>query len=194
MRSPEKRSHSPAQELNLSSPEWLPTPVFLPREFQGQRNLAGCSSHSCKESDTTEWACMHEDTKTTTFLDKWFWDPNQGFRDITLFEVQEYYYSFPHFITYLDYQIWCNNIILLLVAFNNELTWQKTQRILKFWDLNMDYIHKPFVRKKPKISQTTKVIWKIFAFLLDWCEIPIQKSTQIWRVQLPLGNLAETHQ
>ena len=43
----------------------------------------------------------------------------------------------------------------------------------------MDYIHKPFMRKKPKISQTTKIIWKIFAFLLDWCEIPIQKSTQI---------------
>ena len=23
--------------------EWLPTPVFLPRESQGQRSLAGCS-------------------------------------------------------------------------------------------------------------------------------------------------------
>ena len=32
----------------------LPTPVFLPREFHGQRSLAGYSSWGCKESDTTE--------------------------------------------------------------------------------------------------------------------------------------------
>ena len=31
--------------------EWLPTPVFLPGKFHGQRNLAGC-----KELDTTEHA------------------------------------------------------------------------------------------------------------------------------------------
>ena len=29
--------------------KWLPTPVFLPGEFQGQRNLAGYSSWGCKE-------------------------------------------------------------------------------------------------------------------------------------------------
>ena len=34
--------------------EWLPTPVFLPREFHGQRSLVGHSSWSCKESDMTE--------------------------------------------------------------------------------------------------------------------------------------------
>ena len=34
--------------------EWLPTPVFLPEKFQGQRSLAGYSSCSRKESDTTE--------------------------------------------------------------------------------------------------------------------------------------------
>ena len=34
--------------------EWLPTPVFLPGEFHGQRNLAGYSPWGCKESDTTE--------------------------------------------------------------------------------------------------------------------------------------------
>ena len=34
--------------------EWLPTPVFLPGEFHGQRSLAGCSPWGCKESDTTE--------------------------------------------------------------------------------------------------------------------------------------------
>ena len=164
MRSPKKRSHFPAQELNLGSPEWLPPPVFLPGEFQGQRSLAGYSSQSCKESDTTEWACMHEDTKTTTFLDKWFWEPNQGFRDITLFEVQEYYYSFPHFITYLDCQIWCSNIILLLVAFNNDLTWKKSQGIFKFWDLNMDCTHKPFMRKKQKYLKSLRLFGKCLHF------------------------------
>ena len=34
--------------------EWLPTAVFLPREFHGQRSLAGYCSWSCKESDMTE--------------------------------------------------------------------------------------------------------------------------------------------
>ena len=34
----------------------LPTPVFLPGEFHGQRSLAGYSPWGCKESDTTERA------------------------------------------------------------------------------------------------------------------------------------------
>ena len=34
--------------------EWLPTPVFLSREFHRQRSLAGYSPWGCKESDMTE--------------------------------------------------------------------------------------------------------------------------------------------
>ena len=34
--------------------EQLPTPVFWPRKFHGQRSLAGYSPWGCKESDTTE--------------------------------------------------------------------------------------------------------------------------------------------
>ena len=34
--------------------EWLPTPVFLPGEFHGQRSLVGYSPWGCKESETTE--------------------------------------------------------------------------------------------------------------------------------------------
>ena len=34
--------------------EWLPTPVFFPGEFQGQRSLAGYSPWGRKETDTTE--------------------------------------------------------------------------------------------------------------------------------------------
>ena len=34
--------------------EWLPTPVFLPEEFQGKRRLAGYSPWGRKESDMTE--------------------------------------------------------------------------------------------------------------------------------------------
>ena len=33
--------------------EWQPTPVFLPGEFHGQRNLAGYSSWGCKQLDRT---------------------------------------------------------------------------------------------------------------------------------------------
>ena len=34
--------------------EWLPTPVFLPGEFHGQRSLVGYSPWGCKELDMTE--------------------------------------------------------------------------------------------------------------------------------------------
>ena len=34
--------------------EWLPTPVFLPGEFHGQRSLAGYRPWGCKESDMIE--------------------------------------------------------------------------------------------------------------------------------------------
>ena len=34
--------------------EWLPTPVFLPGEFHGQRSLVGYSPWDRKESDMTE--------------------------------------------------------------------------------------------------------------------------------------------
>ena len=34
--------------------EWIPTPLFLPGEFHGQRGLVGYSLRSRKESDTTK--------------------------------------------------------------------------------------------------------------------------------------------
>ena len=34
--------------------EWEPTPVFLPREFPGQKSLADYSPRGSKESDTSE--------------------------------------------------------------------------------------------------------------------------------------------
>ena len=34
--------------------EWEPTPVFLPREFHGQRSLMGYGPWGCKELDTTK--------------------------------------------------------------------------------------------------------------------------------------------
>ena len=34
--------------------KWQPTPVFLPREFRGQRNLVGCCPWGRTESDMTE--------------------------------------------------------------------------------------------------------------------------------------------
>ena len=38
---------------------WLPTPVFLPGEFHGQRSLAGYSPWGHKESDTTEQLTLY---------------------------------------------------------------------------------------------------------------------------------------
>ena len=34
--------------------KWQPTPVFLPGESHGQRDLVGCGPWGCKEADTTE--------------------------------------------------------------------------------------------------------------------------------------------
>ena len=34
--------------------KWQPTPVFLPREFHGQRSLVGYSPWGCKESNTAQ--------------------------------------------------------------------------------------------------------------------------------------------
>jgi len=39
--------------------EWQPTPVFLPREFHGQRSLVGYSLRGPKESETTERLSFH---------------------------------------------------------------------------------------------------------------------------------------
>ena len=43
--------------------EWLPTPVFLPGEFNGQRSLANYSPWGHKESDMTE-VTLHTQTHT----------------------------------------------------------------------------------------------------------------------------------
>ena len=43
---------------------WQTTPVFLPGESHGQRNLVGCSPWAHKESDTTEQRSIaHYSTK-----------------------------------------------------------------------------------------------------------------------------------
>ena len=51
-----------SQSWNGKSPgerKWQPTPVFLPKEFHGQRSLAGHDSWGHKESDTTELVSTH---------------------------------------------------------------------------------------------------------------------------------------
>ena len=50
--------HDWATELNwtddMDKRKWQPTPVFLPRESQGQRSLVGCRLWGRTELDTTE--------------------------------------------------------------------------------------------------------------------------------------------
>ena len=48
---------------------WQPTPVFLPGETHGQRNLASYGPWGCKESDMTEvseYTHTHEDVPWPT--------------------------------------------------------------------------------------------------------------------------------
>ena len=66
------------------------TPVFLPGEFHGLRNLAGYSPWSLKESDMTEWLtymyggilCSHEN-EMLPFVATWM-----GLKNIMLNECQ----------------------------------------------------------------------------------------------------------
>ena len=53
--------------------KWQPTPVFLPGESHGHRNLVGYSSWGCKESDRTEHAHMHTHTHALSH----FWSTHQ---------------------------------------------------------------------------------------------------------------------
>ena len=54
----ETRVQSLCQEIPWRR-KWQPTPVFLPGESHGQRNLAGYSPWGRKESDTTERLHFH---------------------------------------------------------------------------------------------------------------------------------------
>ena len=56
--------------------EWLPTPVFLPGEFHGQRNLVGYSPCGRKEWDRTQ--CRKTDLMP---LGAWGLDTSQGSPD-----------------------------------------------------------------------------------------------------------------
>ena len=44
--------------------EWLPTPVFLPGKFYGQRSPESHSPWDCKESDKTGYTHTHPRTRT----------------------------------------------------------------------------------------------------------------------------------
>ena len=44
------------------SRKWLPTPVFFPGKFRGQRSLEGYSPQGHKELDMTEHTCAHTHT------------------------------------------------------------------------------------------------------------------------------------
>ena len=51
--------------------KWLPTPVFWPGEFHGQRRLAGYSPWGCKEIDTTEVTSTFLKEESDTPIEGW---------------------------------------------------------------------------------------------------------------------------
>ena len=57
-------------KIQPHSRKWQPIPVFLPREFHGQRSLVGNSPQDHKESDTTkatQHTCKHYRSPLTCF-------------------------------------------------------------------------------------------------------------------------------
>ena len=57
--------------------EWLPTPIFLPGEFHGQRSLVGYNPCGHKESDTTEELTLSLFTLSLPLL-----QPHQALNDL----------------------------------------------------------------------------------------------------------------
>ena len=55
--------------------ELQPTPVFLPRQFHGQRSLVSFSPWGRQESDTTQWLTH---TEHPVALSAFFFDPHQS--------------------------------------------------------------------------------------------------------------------
>ena len=53
--------------------KWQPTPVFLSREFYGQKSLVGYSPWGHKELDTTEWLTLSLFTFKVNWYCNW-WD------------------------------------------------------------------------------------------------------------------------
>ena len=66
VKNPPAMQESWVQSLVWEDPlkrEWLPTPVFLPREFHGQRSLVGHNPWGHKQSDMTERLTLVPKTK-----------------------------------------------------------------------------------------------------------------------------------
>ena len=61
--------------------KWQPTPVYLPREFHGQRSLVGCSpcGHKRLEAWLREW---------TTTTKKWTLKPLRDMKKFFFFSIQ----------------------------------------------------------------------------------------------------------
>ena len=76
--------------------KWVPTLVFLPGKFHGQRSLAGYSSCSHKESEMTECTdTLYTHTNTHTYTQRVF-----GIGIKTPFPVLWPLLSFPTLLTY----------------------------------------------------------------------------------------------
>ena len=59
-RRPKKHRFDPWVRKISWSRKWQPTPVFLPGNFHGQRNMVGYSSWGRKELDTAEYTINKE--------------------------------------------------------------------------------------------------------------------------------------
>ena len=65
--------------MHLWRRKWQPSPVFLPGESHEQRSLAGYSSWSRKESDTTEWlTCTRTHILCTDYIWMYLYTTNRN--------------------------------------------------------------------------------------------------------------------
>ena len=84
--------------------EWLPTPVFSPGEFHGQRRLVGYSPWGFIESDLTEWLILWLPSKATSS------QPSFSSCDLLKVLVFETYFAFSFIV-----QVWLQNELKILI-------------------------------------------------------------------------------
>ena len=110
--------------------KWQPTPVFLSREYRGQRSLVGYSPWGCKESDTTEQLTLHA---MLSFLPYFITGSSATGNQ------KEIIMSWQPFIRNNDLWSKFPQLILLLPSVNLRLREEKTPRNNYLWNTVIHY-------------------------------------------------------
>ena len=104
--------------------KWLPTPVFLPGEFHGQKNLVGYSPWGHTESDTIEWRTLS--LRIWKIQQCWCLNLLKSKLDAEKHHLK-CYINFHH-IHIIQRYFPLIRIFSLCIMGNNEMSWKRSSR------------------------------------------------------------------